>query len=92
MRFEFGHTHAYPGCKVRVPDAPENAGDPACLVEFSDGVTVNGRWRPSDTGLVVHIPAHRTARGTRIDGKTWLLQPDAGQGRWRVRKKLTEAF
>ena len=91
MRFEIGHTHAYPGCGVRVPEPPGHAENADCLVEFSDGVAVPGSYVVQAEAIVLHVPAYRTARGTRVVAKSWLLQPDGTPGRWRVRMRLPVA-
>lgn len=90
MRFEFSHTHAYPGCKVRVPDASQGADTSTCVVEFSDGVGVPGRYAFQGDAIVLHIAPYETAKGTRIVAKAWLLQPDGAEGRWRVQKRLPQ--
>lgn len=88
MRFEIGHTHAYPGCGVRMPEPPEHTDNADCIVEFSDGVAVPGSYGAQAEAVVLHVPAYRTARGTRIVAKSWLLQSDGAPGRWRVCKRL----
>lgn len=88
MRFEFGHTHAYLGSKVRATESPADTRDADCLVEFSDGVVVPARFDREGDAIALRIPSHQTARGTRIDAKSWLLGPDGEDRRWRVRKRL----
>ena len=85
MRFQFSHTHAYPGCRVKI--AEEDVGDEE-LVEFSDGVIVACRHRREGDAIVLAIPAHRTARGTDIGDKTWKLLPEAKTGGWKVAARL----
>jgi len=92
MRFEFSHTHAYPGCKVVVSEASQDANADACIVEFSDGVVVPNASPPDGETIVLHILPYRTARGTRINTKSWLLQPDGPDGRWRVQRRLPEGL
>lgn len=90
MRFEFSHKHAYPGCRLRVTEPSEGADDAAGLVEFSDGVVVPARFVRRADAITLHVAPYRTARGTHIVAKSWLLQPDGPGDRWRVRKRLAE--
>ncbi|MFC3551659.1 hypothetical protein ACFOLC_11635 [Lysobacter cavernae] len=88
MRFELSNTHAYPGCKVRVPQAPEGTDDSDCAVEFSDGIVVPGHYAFRAGTITLRVASYETARVTRIDRKSWLLQPDDAEGRWRIRKRI----
>lgn len=90
MRFSIGHTHVYPGCKVRLSDAPGRKRGADCLIEFSDGVVVPGRYAASTDAIILRVPAHRTAKGTRIVAKSWRLEPDGAGGVWRVRERLPD--
>lgn len=89
MRFEFGHTHAYPGCRLRLAESG-GTHDAACLVEFSDGIVVPARFVRHADAITLHVPPYRTTRGTRILAKSWLLRPDGAGDRWRVRKRWLE--
>lgn len=83
MRFSFPHSHAFPGGRVAVDD-----GDPAegaCVVEFGDGVTVIGAWRPSPEGMRLEVPAYRTGRGTEVAARNWLVA-QGKDGNWRSRR------
>ena len=90
MRFEFAHSHAYPGCRLRTTEdgvGPRHAED---LVEFSDGSVAAGRHEVRDGTIVLHVGAYTTARGTRIAARSWRLEPDGDEGRWRVRARLAD--
>ncbi|WP_121703102.1 hypothetical protein [Streptomyces sp. E5N298] len=78
-----GHTHLFPGARCRVQGLP----DPGAFVagprpldvdlRFSDGVMVAARLR-TEPGegppLVLSVPAHTTAAGTRIDARAWRVR------------------
>jgi hypothetical protein len=93
VRIAFHHTHAYPGCRATVRDDPVSSGGPA-EAEFSDGPVVAATFARLEAGeLLVRIAAYRTARGTRIPAKGWILRHVAGDG-WKVitrgRRGLTD--
>lgn len=71
MRFTFTHSHAFPRGRVAVED--DGDADPACLVEFGDGVTVVAAWQRDGADILLDVPAYQTARGTRIDPHRWCL-------------------
>lgn len=78
-----GHTHLFPGARCRVqglPDPDAFAAAPRPLdvdLRFSDGVLVAARLltEPGEgSPLVLAVPAHTTAAGTRIDARAWRIQ------------------
>jgi hypothetical protein len=87
MRLSFHHTHAYPGCRVTIAD--ENDDSVRIEAEFSDGalpgVSVD---RLGADELSVEIDAYRTARGTAIPAKRWILRRIAGDS-WKVARRAT---
>lgn len=85
MQFEFAHTHAYPGCKVRVTDGNV---DTETVVMFSDGVVTQGKYEHQTDSIQLAISSYETARGTRIAEKVWILRPDVKQGHWKVSARL----
>lgn len=87
MRFQLAHTHAYPGCRVKIAEADVEDEN---LVEFTDGVVVTCRHRREDSRIVLTIAAHRTARGTAIGEKSWILLPDTAKGDWKIKAKVPE--
>lgn len=87
MRFQLAHTHAYPGCRVKIAEA--DVGDEN-VVEFSDGVVVACRHRREDSRIVLTIAAYTTARGTAIGGKSWILVPDPAKGDWKIQARVPE--
>lgn len=88
MRFEFGHTHACPGCPVRIPDDAVHArANGHADIEFSDGHLVSGTWSRVEASLIVDIPAHRTMRGTAIAARRWRLEP-VGASRYTVAARI----
>jgi len=84
LRFQLSHTHAYPGCRVTI--AEEDNQDEN-LVEFSDGVIAACRHLREGTAIVLTIAAYRTARGTDIGEKSWILLPDAAKGDWKIKSR-----
>lgn len=87
MRFQLAHTHAYPGCRVKIAEA--DVGDEN-VVEFSDGVIVACRHVREGTGIVLTIAAYTTARGTAIGEKSWILLPDPAKGDWKIKARAPE--
>lgn len=85
MRFQLSHTHAYPGCRVKI--AQERIVDEE-LAEFSDGVIVPCRHRRDGDTILVTISPHRTARGTNISEKRWRLLPDGEASEWKIAERL----
>lgn len=85
MRFQLSHTHAYPGCRVKI--AEERIDDEE-LAEFSDGVIVPCRHRREGDAILLTISPHRTARGTNISEKSWRLLPDVARGDWKIAARL----
>ncbi|WP_121716185.1 hypothetical protein [Streptomyces sp. E5N91] len=78
-----GHTHLFPGARCRVqglPDPGAFAVKPRPLdvdLRFSDGVLVAARLltEPGEgSPLVLAVPAHTTAAGTRIDARAWRIR------------------
>jgi len=71
MRFVFPHSHAFHRGRVVVRD--ETGTEPECVIEFADGVTVLGTWKPARDGIQLCVPAYRTAKGTQIPSKSWRI-------------------
>lgn len=81
MRIALHHTHAYPGCRATVTDTADAT---AVEAEFSDGVRVPAHVLHAAAGaMTVAIDACRTARGTAIPARRWLLRRVAGED-WKV--------
>ena len=81
MRIAFHHTHVYPGCRATLEGGPADATGEA---EFSDGVVVPATATPlGPDELRVQVAGYRTARGTAIAAKDWLLRRVGGAG-WKV--------
>lgn len=80
-RVAFHHTHAYPGCRVTIIDRGDGA---FAAAEFSDGVVVAATATPlGPDELLVRLAGYRTARGTAIAAKAWVLRRVSGDG-WKV--------
>ncbi|WP_199085830.1 hypothetical protein [Bosea sp. ASV33] len=86
MKVIVAATHCYPGCRVRIEERGQN---PSALVEFSDGTIVLGELDTTDGVTLLTVPSYRTARGTRIEIKTWRLEPGSGAGCWRIKARVT---
>ncbi|HMU51855.1 MAG TPA: hypothetical protein PKA13_18920 [Geminicoccaceae bacterium] len=81
MRIAFHDTHVYPGCRATLDGEPD--GEPG-EAEFSDGVIVAAAATPlGPDELLVKLAAHRTARGTAIVAKDWILRRIGGEA-WKV--------
>ena len=91
MILQATHTHLYPGHRgtisgpARIADL-RSGGD--CLVEFSDGSVTPATLSKSARGWRLHTGAYRTASGTDIPEKRWLvsLEEDGGQLAFRIRR------
>ena len=84
LRFQLSDTHAYPGCRVKITEediADEN------VVEFSDGVVVAGRGIRKGDMIVLTVGKYRTARGTEVGEKIWVLLPDVAKDSWKIKAK-----
>lgn len=55
MRLFFPHSPAFPGGGVRVEEA--EATEAKCIVEFGDGATMIGDWRPDHHAIVLDGPS-----------------------------------
>ena len=86
MHFSFPHSHAFQRGRVAIDDEANAA--PECAIEFGDGVTLVGEWKPSGDTIALAVPAYRTAKGTRIDTKTWMLVKGS-DGVWRSERTGT---
>ncbi len=83
MRFVFPHSHAFPGGRVELDD--DGKSGPECLAEFGDGVTVIATCRFEGETILVDVPTYRTARGTQVAARSWLLAKGR-DGVWRSRR------
>lgn len=89
MRFEFTHTHIYPGATASLSGClPESDVDTTCLVELSDGVVLSTTCSVRGDEVLLSMPEHLTARGAKIPEKTWLLRKDLEIGAWRAKSRL----
>ena len=89
-RLSANHTHLYPGALLRSLDALDasSRGEDA-QVEFSDGVSVAGRWSAAAVdAFVLRLSSYRTGRGTGIGAKAWCLVPTQDPGTFRVKERL----
>ena len=89
MRIVLFHTHAYPGCRLRAEPARFPTGEGEVIVEFSDGTVLAGRYRREIDEVVLSIPAYKTARGTSIVAKRWVLN-SLGNDEWKVARRLAD--
>lgn len=89
MILEATHTHLYPGHRGKIPGLSRIAGmqaDGDCLVEFSDGSVTPARISKTEEGWQLCTEAYRTAAGTDITEKCWLvyLKEDDGHVEFRI--------
>ncbi|MFT4001196.1 MAG: hypothetical protein QM684_13225 [Rhizobium sp.] len=88
MRFEIANTHAYPGCRVRLADE-DNADE--IVAQFSDGTIAGARYsRDGSATIRLTISPYRTARGTDIAEKSWILTPDPKGGGWKIKARSAD--
>ncbi len=88
------HTHLYPGQRGTISaidalsDLPSNT---KCLVEFGDGSAANATISSHDGDWRLHTSSYRTAAGTDIPNRRWLvrIEQDAGRLRFRILRKLS---
>ncbi len=80
-------SHLYPGAQVTLEGrVPEMAAP--CLVEFADGAVAAGSLAPGDAaGAILETAPYRTAAGTAIPEKRWLLAPGPAD-EWRVVRRV----
>lgn len=79
VRLRARHTHLYPGARLALAadDAAPRAGSDVAI-EFADSGRAAAHVAAADGDrLSVDVAAHRTARGTPIEPKRWLLEPVA---------------
>ncbi len=92
MILEATHTHLYPGHRGKISGLEQIADMQAggdCLVEFSDGSATPARISRSEDGWLLCTDAYRTAAGTNIAQKCWLvcLREDGGLVEFRILRK-----
>ena len=81
MILEATHTHLYPGHRGRISGLGRIAelssgGD--CLVEFSDGSATPAKISRSAGDWRLDTGAYRTAAGTDIPARSWLIRFEEG--------------
>ena len=93
MILEATHTHLYPGHVGKISGLEQIAEMQAggnCLVEFSDGSVAPARITKSENGWQLDTNAYRTAAGTDIPEKRWLvsLKEDGSHLEFRILKNV----
>ncbi|MBS7544113.1 hypothetical protein [Ancylobacter oerskovii] len=83
MKVLIGDSHCYPGCPVTMRD--EGKGT---LLEFNDGTVALGDFHADGEEGVLAVPAYETARGRKIDAKTWRLGRVGDDGSWRIKARI----
>lgn len=77
MILQAAHTHLYPGLRGKIGGPAQLAGLRAgaeCLVEFTDGSATPARVSPAGDDWLLETEAYRTAAGTDIAAKHWLMR------------------
>lgn len=77
------HTHLYPGHRGRISGLAQIADlgkGRDCLVEFSDGAVAAARISRALNDWLLDTKAYRTAAGTDIGQKRWLVRLQEGGG------------
>lgn len=68
-------THAYPGCRARLPeDLPVIGTD--VVVCFTAGIEAPGHLSPSADGYRLEVAGYRTAADRSVSRKLWWLRQD----------------
>ena len=85
------HTHLYPGHRGTLTGLERLADlrtETDCLVEFVDGSAAPARIWKSERGWRLDTGAYRTAAGTDIAARSWLLrlQENRGEVAFRILK------
>jgi hypothetical protein len=81
MILQATHTHLYPGHRGKIfgPAQPADLQTGRdCLVEFSDGSVASARITRSANGWQLRTNAYRTAAGTEIVAKLWIISLEKG--------------
>ena len=77
MILQATHTHLYPGHRGKI-SGPAQIADlqtgSDCQVEFSDGAVASARLSRFEDDWHLHTSAYRTAAGTDIAAKHWLIE------------------
>lgn len=92
VTLQASHTHFYPGHGGRIAGLAKIADlltDGDCLVEFVDGSAAAGRISESGNEWLLDTGAYRTAAGTDIAARRWLvrLTQDEDQVKFRIIRK-----
>lgn len=83
------HTHLYPGARLRGDDLAPRRGQPLSI-EFSDLGAAEARIETvTGVRLTLVVGPHRTAKGTPIEAKRWLVDAST-QGEWRLLRRLAK--
>lgn len=79
MILEATHTHLYPGHRGKISGLAQIADIQRgrdCLVAFSDGSAASARILRHQNGWHLNTDAYRTAAGTDIPEKLWIIRLD----------------
>ena len=92
MILEATHTHLYPGHRGRISGLDRIADLSSgmdCLVEFSDGSATPAKVSRSAGDWRLGTDAYRTAAGTNIPARVWLvrLEEDGEAVRFRILRR-----
>lgn len=82
------NTHFYPGLYGTISGAARIADlgpGSDCVVEFSDGSAATAKFVASARDWRLRVDAYRTAAGTEIPSKHWLMRVDEDGDRLQFR-------
>ena len=82
MRFRFSYSHAFHGARLTIED--DGDAGPTGIVDFGDGTSAIAEYtKLSEMRFRLSIPSYRTARGSVVKARTWLVAKSSDH-EWRV--------
>lgn len=86
----FNDSHVYPGCIARISfGISRGMNTKIVLAEFNDGTIADAEIAIIDPAeIMITISSYKTAKGSSILQKSWLLKYDNIIDSWKVASKL----
>ncbi|MFT3876100.1 MAG: hypothetical protein QM708_06735 [Propioniciclava sp.] len=83
------HTHLFPGAKLRGPHLDAQGTEVPVLIVFSDASCADAVLAASGDGCDLSVAPYRTAGGTEIGAKAWILGAVSGEWSYTVAAKAS---